>query len=273
MRLRSSPRRPTRAAIRPRLSIIVPAYNEAARLPRTLPALTAYAAAFAGGAEVIVVDDGSTDDTAVIAAGFAPCMNEIQTTMWELRVLSEPHRGKAAAVRAGVLAARGDYILFCDADLATPIEELEHFLPWLDQGYDIVIGSREGIGATRHGEPFHRHIMGRVFNRIVQLLLVPGIEDTQCGFKCFTRESALAIFQRVLLYKEAASRVKGSMVTAFDVEVLYLARVLGYRIRVEPVRWRYVPGSKVRPGVDSLRMLRDVALVWVYSITGRYRLE
>jgi dolichyl-phosphate beta-glucosyltransferase len=256
------------AALRPRLSIVVPAYNEATRLPATLRALAAYAARFPGGVEVLVVDDGSTDGTADVAARFAP--PEATDPPWRLRVLREPHRGKAATVRAGVLQARGEYVLFCDADLATPVEEFNRFLPWLEQGCDVVIGSREGVGAVRQAEPFYRHLMGRVFNRLVQLLVVPGIEDTQCGFKCFTRTAAQQIFTRVRLYGDRARPVKGSMVTAFDVEVLYLARRLGYRVQVVPVRWRYVPGSKVRPVADTLRMLWDVLRVWANGRFGRY---
>jgi glycosyltransferase involved in cell wall biosynthesis len=255
-------------ALRPRLSIVVPAYNEATRLPATLRALAAYAARFPGGVEVLVVDDGSTDGTADVAARFAP--PEATDPPWRLRVLREPHRGKAATVRAGVLQARGEYVLFCDADLATPVEEFNRFLPWLEQGCDVVIGSREGVGAVRQAEPFYRHLMGRVFNRLVQLLVVPGIEDTQCGFKCFTRTAAQQIFTRVRLYGDCARPVKGSMVTAFDVEVLYLARRLGYRVQVVPVRWRYVPGSKVRPVADTLRMLWDVLRVWANGRFGRY---
>lgn len=255
------------AGIRPRLSIVVPAYNEEARLPATLPALAAYAASFPGGAEVLVVDDGSSDCTADVAVRFAPPED---SNTWSLRVLREPHRGKAAAVRAGVLHASGEYVLFCDADLATPVEEFDRFLPWLEQGYEVVIGSREGLGAVRQAEPFYRHLMGRVFNRLVQLLVVPGIEDTQCGFKCFTRAAAQRIFSQVRLYGEGARPVKGSMVTAFDVEVLYLARRLGYRVQVVPVRWRYVPGSKVRPVADTLRMVWDVLRVWANGWLGRY---
>jgi hypothetical protein len=170
-----------------------------------------------------------------------------------------------------MLEARGDYLLFCDADLATPIEEFDCFVPWLEQGYQVVIGSREAAGALRQAEPFHRHLMGRVFNRIVQLLIVPGLEDTQCGFKCFRREAAQVIFRRVRLYGASAGAVKGSMVTAFDVEVLYLARLFGYRVREEPVRWQYVPGSKVRPVADTLRMLWDVGRVWANGVLRRYR--
>jgi glycosyltransferase involved in cell wall biosynthesis len=255
----------------PRLSIVVPAYNEAARLPETLPALISYAAGVPGGAEILLVDDGSADSTAATAEGYVPCADAGAPLTWRLRVLREPHRGKAAAVRVGILQARGDYVLFCDADLATPIEEFDRLLPWFERGYQVVIGSREGLGAERQAEPLHRHLMGRVFNRLVQVLVVPGIEDTQCGFKSFTQAAAHAIFRRVRLYGENARSVKGGMVTAFDVEVLYLARLLGYGVYEQPVRWRYVTGSKVRPLVDTLRMVWDVLRVWSYGVTGRYR--
>jgi glycosyltransferase involved in cell wall biosynthesis len=167
-----------------------------------------------------------------------------------------------------MLAARGQFILFTDADLSTPIEFADALLAALDTGADVAIGSREGAQARRIGEPFYRHLMGRVFNAFVRLIAVPHIDDTQCGFKAFRRGPAREIFRRTRLH--VRKRVRGPMVTAFDVEALYIARRLDYSIAEIPVRWTHVSGSKVNPLVDSVRMLRDVLYVRVYALRGRY---
>jgi dolichyl-phosphate beta-glucosyltransferase len=247
----------------PYLSIIVPAYNEAARLPETLRTILAYLDRQTFASEVLVVDDGSTDETAAIA--------EALLTPARGRVLREPHRGKGATVRAGMMAARGARILFTDADLAVPIEETERLLGALDRGYGVAIGSREGAGASREGEPAFRHIMGRVFNRLVQLLAVPGINDTQCGFKLFRAEAVAAILPRLRLYGPDAPVVHGARVTGVDVEVLAIARRQRFRIREEPVRWRYGVNSKVRPVADTFWNMRDVARVRLNDLRGYYR--
>jgi glycosyltransferase involved in cell wall biosynthesis len=191
-----------------------------------------------------------------------------------VRVLAEPHRGKAAAVRAGVLAASGQAILFADADLSTPLVTVESMLPLLKQHggpADIVIGSREGLGAHRQDEPFYRHLMGRIFNRLVQLLVVPGIQDTQCGFKLFTRVAAQDLFRRLRLYGDDAPVVRDAMVTGFDVELLFLASRRGYQIIERPVQWQHVPGSKVNPLRDAYRMFQDVVRVRVNHLRGVYQ--
>ena len=163
-------------------------------------------------------------------------------------------------------AARG--CLFTDADLAVPIEETARFLHSLDDDYGVVIGSREGVGASREGEPAFRHVMGRVFNRLVQLLAVPGINDTQCGFKLFRADAVAAIMPRLRLYGADAPEVRGARVTGFDVEVLVIARRQGFRIREEPVRWRYGVQSKVRPLADTFWNLRDVLRVRLNDCEG-----
>lgn len=242
------------------LSIVIPAYNEERRLPATLQQVRAYLAAQPFASELIVVDDGSDDRTAAVAAGFP-----------EVQVLRREHRGKGFAVRAGALAASGAYVLLCDADLAVPIEEWVKFEGFFASGYDVVIGSREGIGATREGEPWHRHLMGRVFNWIIRLVALLDINDTQCGFKALRREVARDLFSRVRIYGDDAPVVRGAAVTAYDVEVLFLARKCGYRIAEVPVRWRYGTETKVHPLRDSLRNLRDVFTVRLNDLRGRYR--
>jgi glycosyltransferase involved in cell wall biosynthesis len=246
---------------RPHLSIVIPAYNEEQRLASTLATVERFLASKPFATELIIANDGSTDATSRLAHAF-------RSGQVTVRALDLLHRGKAATVRDGMLAARGQFILFTDADLSTPIEFADALLAALDTGADVAIGSREGAQARRIGEPFYRHLMGRVFNAFVRLIAVPHIDDTQCGFKAFRRGPAREIFRRTRLH--VRKRVRGPMVTAFDVEALYIARRLDYSIAEIPVRWTHVSGSKVNPLVDSVRMLRDVLYVRVYALRGRY---
>jgi len=248
----------------PLLSVVVPAYNEEQRLPTTLANILDYLGQKPYQWELIVADDGSSDDTAALVERTA---QQYAT----LRVLRLDHRGKGFAVRAGALAAHGDYVLLCDADLAVPIEEWEQLHGRLMQGYDLAIGSREGLGAHRLGEPRYRHLMGRVFNMIVRIVAVSGIQDTQCGFKALRSDVALDLFRRVQIYGEQAPRVQGAAVTAYDVELLYLARRRGYRIAEVPVPWQYGTETKVNPIRDSWRNLWDVLTVRWFALRGRYQ--
>ena len=221
----------------PFLSLIIPAYNEEERLPRTLNNIQAFLKEQSYDAEVLVVENGSHDRTAQVAAEFAP----------EVRLLQEDARGKGLAVRRGMLEASGDFRFICDADLSMPIEEVNRFLPPRLDGYDIAIASREIEGAVRYNEPAYRHWVGRVFNMLVRTLAVPGFQDTQCGFKCFTAEAAMELFP--------LQRIDG---WTFDVELLFVALRLGYRVKEVPVHWYYFPGSRVRMVRDSWTMLMDL---------------
>ncbi len=241
----------------------MPAYNEERRLPQTLEQITAFLARQTYTSELIVVDDGSRDQTAQVAESFGAAHPDV-------RVIRNDHRGKGYAVRAGVLAARGNIVLFSDADLSTPIEEIAEMLPWFERGYGVVIGSREGNGAKRIKEPFYRHLMGRVFNGIVRLLTVRGINDTQCGFKAFRDEVARDVFSRMRLYGADAKKITDAMVTGFDVEVLFIAQKSGVRIKEVPVEWRYGSETKVNPLKDSWRNFRDVVMVRWNDLRGRY---
>ncbi len=237
-----------------RLSIVIPAYNEADRIGPTLDAAATWLASRAGESEIIVVDDGSTDATAERVAARVPALGVA------LRLLGEPHRGKGGAVRAGMLAARGSLRFLADADLAMEFREVDRFLAAAAEGYDIVIGSRQAAGARRLDEPVFRHWLGRGFHRLVRLLAVRGIEDTQCGYKLFRAEAAERIFSLLT--------VEGF---AFDVEALLIAQRLGLRIRELPITWISRPVSKVRPLRDALRMFLEVVRIRVRLLRGRYR--
>ena len=236
------------------MSVVIPAYNEERRLPQTLTSVVDFLSRQKYPSEVIVIDDGSQDRTADVTEKFL-------ATQAMVRLIRNDHRGKGFAVRTGVGAAHGHIVLFFDADASTPIEDVDKLLPWFESGYAIVIGSREGLGARRISEPFYRHLMGRVFNFIVRMLTVRGIQDTQCGFKALRGDAAKDIFARTQLYGDHARKISGAMVTAYDVEVLFLGQKLGYPIKEVPVEWRYGNESKVNPIRDSWRNFRDVVTV------------
>jgi len=238
-----------------RLSLILPAYNEQARLPYTLAELEAYVAREQIECEVVVVDNGSQDGTSAV-------VQQAMQTLRGLRLVRTDRRGKGLAVRTGVLAARGDVVLFADADLSWPLSEIAHFRALVEAGHPIVIGSREGSGAFRIAEPFYRHLMGRVFNGVVQRLAVRGVDDSQCGFKAFRADAAQAIFSR--------QRIDGF---GFDVEVLYLARLLSYPLHIVPLRWEHKHNSRVAPVRDTLAMLRDVVRVRINDLRGVYHVS
>ena len=235
----------------PQLSVVIPAYNEEGRLAQTVERILAYLDGQAWRFEILAVDDGSTDRTSDL-------VKQLATRDARVRLIGEPHRGKGAAVRSGALAAEGQIVVFCDADLSHPVEDLTR-LPGLLDGAQVAIASREGAGSRRIGEPFHRHLMGRVFNFIVRTLAVPGVQDTQCGLKCFTRAAARDLFPR--------QTIDGF---GFDVELLFLARKYGYRVLEIPITWRHVPASRVDPLRDTARMLTDVLRVRWNDWRGRY---
>ena len=235
------------------LSVVIPAYNEARRLPATLTTLHEYLSGRSYAWEVIVADDGSEDETPAIVQEFA-------RTHPGFQVHTFPHRGKGAAVKQGMLAAHGEYRFLCDADLSMPIEHLSRLLPPDAPAADIVIGSREAPGARRIGEPRRRHLMGRVFNVFTRLLATPGIADTQCGFKVFNAGAATALFPRQTLDG-----------FAFDAEILFLARKHNFTTAEVGIDWHYRAESKVRPFRDGWRTLRDLLLIRWRWLTRKYR--
>ena len=223
------------------LSIVVPAFDEAARIAVTLVKTLDYLDRWHPESELIVVDDGSKDDTRMV-------LDALASRDKRLAVIShEQNRGKGAAVRTGVLASRGSFVLFMDADLATPIEELPKLLAYLANGADIVIGSRAAALDIRRNQPLIREMMGRTFNRIIKSILDIPWGDTQCGFKLFRGDLARSLF--------AEQSIDGF---AFDVEILLAARDRGCQIREIPVVWAHAPNSKVSMVRDSSRMLYDV---------------
>ena len=237
------------------LSVVIPAFEEAARLGSTLEQVRGYLDSQSFDSEVVVVVDGGRDGTlALVRAAAAD---------WPaLRVLHhDTNRGKGYSVRRGMLSARGRYLLFSDADLSTPIPEVARLMAALEAGSDIAIGSRAlAESDVRVRQAWWRQSMGRVFNHIVRRVAVPGIRDTQCGFKCFRRDAGRRIFTR-----QRATRF------SFDVEVLWIARTLGYRVVEVPVTWVNNPSSRVHPVTDSLRMLVDLARLRYNDLRGLYR--
>ena len=246
-------------------SIIIPVFNEESRATKTLTQVLSFMNTFAPAFEIIVVDDGSIDKTAESVENYAKDHPEI-------KLIKNEHKGKGYSVRTGVLGSSGKYIYTIDADLSTPMEELKRLSNWIvDNNYDIVIASREGLGAKREGEPLYRHLMGRVFNRLVQMVILPGIKDTQCGFKLYKREAAVSVFSALIIYGENSKQLKRAFLGAFDVEVLFIAKALGYKIKEVPVRWIFAKTTRLNPLIDSFKMARDVLHIKFLGLKGAYK--
>lgn len=238
---------------RPGLSVVVPAFNEVHRLPRTLDELARYRAKFDRDFEILVCDDGSSDGTADLVEARAQ-------TMPGLRLVRLPHRGKGSAVRGGMLGATLPYVMLCDADLSMPVEEIDLFVRVLDSGFQVAVGSRELTDSKRYDEPVRRHIMGRVFNFFVRMLVVGGMHDTQCGFKGFQRDVARDLFSR--------QQLDGF---SFDAEVLFLARRRNYRMKEVPINWYFNDDSRVRAVTDTFTMTLDLLRIRYLDLRGAYR--
>lgn len=247
-------------------SIVIPAYNEAERITSSLTQILVFMRNFSNDFEIIVVDDGSSDKTTSVVEEYIKVNPEV-------KLIKSDHRGKGYSVRVGVSASRGKYVYMADADMATPIEELKRLMVWItDNDFDIAIASREGNGAVRKGEPLYRHLMGKVFNFIVQILILPGISDTQCGFKAMKGDVARKIFSKLILFGDSAPKIKVPRVTAFDVELLVIAKRNGYTIRSVPVTWSYVPTVRVSPIRDSISNLMDVLKIKYNDLKHLYKI-
>ena len=242
----------------PFLSIVIPAFNEEKRIGKTLEEVAAYLESSPFPAEIIVVDDGSIDNTVKISKEIAQrcnlCLQVIQ---------NDKNEGKGFAVKRGVLSANGDYIMFMDADHSTSIKELEKFLPWLQSGYDVVIGSRktEGASILLH-QPWYRENMGKVFTILANSLLRLNVSDITCGFKCFSNSAAQNLFSRQILKD-----------WSFDAEILFLARQLGFRIKEIPVSWKDTPNTRVRLVKDAWKSLLGFLKIKLNQWKGLYSIK
>lgn len=245
------------------LSVVIPSYNELANLRKgTLDKVEHYLERKKHNYEVVVVDDGSDD-------GSLEFVREFVKENPKFRLIENNHTGKAGAVTAGVLAAKGDYILFCDMDQATPIEEVEKLLEAAQDGFDIAIGSRS---TTRRGAPWTRQLMAKGMITLRSILIgFPDLKDTQCGFKLFNKKAALEIFEKVKSIHKGFKSIHNSSVTAgFDIELLYIGKKMGYKICEVPVDWLYVETRRVSPIKDSIEGLLDLILIKRNIIAGKY---
>lgn len=242
---------------RPRLSVVIPVYNETDRLGRTVPELLEYLHAASYPYEIVIVDDGSTDGTAVLA-------EDLLRIEPDFRVLAQPeNRGKGHAVKVGMLAARGQYVLFMDADLSTPPTELDKFWRWLEGGYDVVIGSRKMQGArVVRGQPVWRKSLGKIFTWLTNQIATRNISDVTCGFKCYSYEAAQTLFGLSVLDD-----------WSFDAEIIFLAQRLRYRIKEVPVNWHDEPGTKVRLWKDAITSFLGLLRIRVNAYQGKYKVK
>jgi dolichyl-phosphate beta-glucosyltransferase len=238
--------------LKPFLSIVIPAYNEEKRLPSTLEQLSHFLETQPFVSEIIVVENGSNDQTFEIAQQFAEIRKNVH-------VLRSEQRGKGLAIHRGVEAAIGEYVFMCDADLSMPVEEISKFIPPQLENIDIAIASREAPGSVRYNEPYYRHFTGRVFNTLIRLLVLPRLQDTQCGFKCIRAQVVRDIFP----YQTLTG-------WAFDVELLYIARHHGYQIVEIPIDWYFNADSKISVVRDSLRMFLDLLRIRSNARRGLY---
>ena len=235
-------------------SIVIPAYNESARLRATLDKVLVHIQSRGWDAEVLVVNDGSTDDTAQIVQGYSAQSRAV-------RLIENPgNRGKGFSVRNGILHANGEVILFSDADLSSPIEESDKLFAALDAGADIAMGSRWlRVDLQTQRQPIHRQLFGRIFNLALRIILGLQYRDTQCGFKAFTRRAAHTIFPLQHIER-----------WGFDPEILYLARKFGLKVEEVPVKWAHRDGTRINPLRDGIRMFGEMLKIRWYSLTGKY---
>lgn len=239
------------------LSVVIPAYNEEQNIKGGAPdKVLSYLKKQKYSWEAIFVDDGSQDKTASLLEVAAKGGNDVQVR-GRIRIIKNPHQGKAATVTTGVLAARGEIILFTDMDQATPISEIEKFLPVFKNGYDVVIGSRNG----REGAPLFRKLMAAGFALLRNLILGLPFSDTQCGFKAFTNETVQQIFPNLNIHGPG-KEIRGAAVTAgFDTEVLFLAKKGGFKIAEVPVNWHYQKTGRIRILKDSIDGLKGILAI------------
>lgn len=243
--------------------MVIPSYDEMANLQKgVLEKVSYFLQKKKYVYEVIIVDDGSKDGSVEFVEQF--CQENPHFSL-----IKNSHTGKAGAVTKGILAAKGEHVLFTDMDQATPIEEIDKLLPFFEEGYDIVIGSRKN---ERKGSPFIRLFISRA-NVVLRKILIgiPDIFDTQCGFKVFKRAVAQKLFQKINVIHHGFRKISGSNVTSgFDVEFLYIAEKMGYKIKEVPVRWLYVESRRVSAVRDSIEGVKELVSIRMNSIKGIY---
>jgi len=245
------------------LSVVIPAYNEEVNIKRgVLESVYEYLKNKDFTWEVLLLDDGSHDDTAKVLGEFSKKHNGF-------RFLKEPHRGKGGTIIKGSREAKGEYILFTDMDQSTPIDQFDKFLPKIDKGYDVVIGSRSG----RPGQSPIRKLMAYGLSTLRTIVLRLPYKDTQCGFKCFSRKAAKKIFSKMVVFRLGVSKSQtGSVTAAFDLEVLFVARKSGLKVASVPVEWyEYGERKEVSPIKDSWEGLRDLLKIRINAIKGMYK--
>jgi dolichyl-phosphate beta-glucosyltransferase len=252
----------------PYLSVIIPSYNEKKNFGRgVLPPIIEYLSKQTYEWEVLFSDDGSTDGTVDLIKEFVRSLPAEARS--RCHILENQHAGKGPTVQSGMLAAEGEWRLFTDFDQSTPIAEVEKLFAYTDK-FPVVIGSREGKGSKREKEPIHRHLMGRAFNLMVQILAIPGIFDTQCGFKLFSAAATEKLFGNLFVYGRKET-LPDAFTGAFDVEALYLARKYGFAIKEVPIEWAHNDTDRVSAVKDSARMLRDIIKVRIADLQGCYK--
>jgi dolichyl-phosphate beta-glucosyltransferase len=246
---------------KPYLSVVIPSYNEKTNIGRgTLDDVYAYLTEQEYEFELLLVDDGSTDGTPKL-------LEEWSHGKPGVKAMAEPHRGKGPTVRAGMLAALGENRLYTDFDQSTPLAEVEKLLPFRHKGYEVIFGSREVKGSRRENEPWYRHVMGKVFNLVVQIFTVRGIHDTQCGFKLFSERATELLFPKL---KVTVHPQTDPFTGAFDVELLYLANKYQVPMAEVPVLWAHHESKRVNPVKDSIRMFGEVVKIKLADVTGAY---
>ena len=235
------------------LTIVIPAYNEESRLPKTLDSIFAYMANKDYLYEIIVVDDGSQDNTSEIVKAYSEYPHNLKL------IRQDTNHGKGYAVRKGIEKAKGEYVIFNDADGASPIEEIEKLQKAISNGADIAIGSR-ALKESNVSDSLFRKILGIGFNKLIKIIILKGFQDTQCGFKLFKTDCAKCIFDKLILIG-----------FSFDVEVLFIAKKIGYKIEEVPISWQAIPGTKLNPIIDAPIMLLAIIKIRIMDLFGKYK--
>lgn len=248
--------------MKPYLSVILPSYNEMKNIRRgALEEVYQFLQDYERPWELVFSDDGSSDGT----------IEELQKMAQKddrIKVILNQHKGKGPTVKSGMLQASGNWRLFTDFDQSTPLREVRKLLKYTTE-YKVIFGSREITGAKREKEPFYRHLMGRGFNFIVQLLAVPGIQDSQCGFKLFSEEATELLFRNLYIYSGQNER-QDAFTGAFDVELLYLAKKYGFAMKEVPILWKHFQTNRVSPIRDSVLMFADILRIKMADLSGKY---